>query len=469
MDFEDFVAKLNMDLARSEASTTTGLLTPKQLQAEKEGLKAELKETEGHLKEPTKKPIKLLFVSTHVNQINGYSKVAYNLIKQIAKCDWIQLVHFGTQKLKNADVQRKYPDTVKVIDGSAFDKSNKDGVGGTGFAFSELPNVIRNEKPDIVFIYNDLAIINAYIEEIRKAYTARTFKIWTYLDVTYNAPQQALIDNLNRDVDRIFCFTKGWKEELKNSGITRPIDVLNHGIDSTVFRTVPRDLARQTVGLPKEAFIFLSMNRNQPRKRLDILIMAFVELIVKNPIRPIFMLMISDKGDNGGHQLFDIFSRELKRRSASTDLFGNRLLITSSNSCYKDEDINMFYNMADAHVSCAEGEGFGLCSFESMGVGVPQIVPKIKGYSEYCDAENSLMVVPKWRYYLPQVYNIITGEAEAVDVRDVAEAMETYVFDVELRKLHGARGKEKVLQYTWEKAVGILVKRLRYEYEEEED
>lgn len=463
MDFEDFVAKLNMDLARSEASTTTGLLTPKQFASE--GLQAELKE---QLKEPTKKPLKLLFVSTHVNQINGYSKVAYNLIKQIAKCDWIQLVHFGTQKLKNADVQRKYPDTVKVIDGSALDKSNKDGVG-TGFAFSELPNVIRNEKPDIVFIYNDLAIINAYIEEIRKAYTARSFKIWTYLDVTYNAPQQTLIDNLNRDVDRIFCFTKGWKEELKNSGITRPIDVLNHGIDSTVFRTIPRDLARQTVGLPKEAFIFLSMNRNQPRKRLDILIMAFVELIVKNPIRPIFMLMISDKGDNGGHQLFDIFSRELKRRSASTDLFGNRLLITSSNSCYKDEDINMFYNMADAHVSCAEGEGFGLCSFESMGVGVPQIVPKIKGYSEYCDAENSLMVVPKWRYYLPQVYNIITGEAEAVDVRDVAEAMETYVFDAELRKLHGARGKEKVLQYTWEKAVGILVKRLRYEYEEEED
>jgi glycosyltransferase involved in cell wall biosynthesis len=411
------------------------------------------------------KKLKVLFVSTHINQVNGYSKVAHNLINQLAKNDWISLTHFATQCLKNADIQRKYPENVRVIDGSALDKSKE----GTGFGFAELCNVIRNETPDIVFIYNDIIVINGYIEELHKAFTGRSFKLWAYIDTMYNAIPQSLIDTVNRDVDRVFSFTKSWKEELKRCGVIRPVDVMNHGIDNKMFRSIPRELARQSVGLPKEAFIFLSLNRNQPRKRLDLLIMSFVELITKHPIRPIFMLIIGDRGDQGGYQLFDIFSRELKIRGGSVDTFGNRLMITSSNSCYKDEDINVFYNMADACVSCAEGEGFGLCTFESMSVGIPQIVPKIKGYTEYCNINNSLIIEPKVRYYLPQAYNMITGEAEVVDVKDVVEAMEQYVFDDELRRLHGKRGKETVSEYTWEKAVKTFIRRLHYEYEEEDD
>jgi glycosyltransferase involved in cell wall biosynthesis len=456
MEFEEFSKKLNVTIAKmNESSDSSSSINPQSSQNNT------LNTTTIQLS----KKLKLLFVSTHINQINGYSKVSYNLIKELAKNDWIELIHFGTQRLKNADIQRKYPDNVKVIDGSMLDKTKND----TGFGFSELINVIRIEKPDIVFIYNDIAIINGYIEEIRKAFTERIFKLWAYIDTMYNAIPQGMIDNINRDIDRIFSFTKTWKEELKKSGITRPVDVLNHGIDPKMFRYIPRDLARQSVGLPKDSFIFLSLNRNQPRKRLDLLIMAFVELIVKNPLKPIFMLIIGDKGDQGGYQLFDIFSRELKLRSASTDVYGNRLMITSSNTCYKDEDINVFYNMADVCVSCAEGEGFGLCTFESMSVGVPQIVPDIKGYNEYCNSSNSLMVKPKWRYYLPQAYNIITGEAQVVDPSDVREAMEQYLFDEELRKTHSKRGKEYVNNYTWEKVIGILLKRLHYELEEEDN
>ena len=458
MNFEEFAKELNISISKMENNIEQNTNTTTQITMTSSAPVVASVAT-------LLKKLKLLFVSTQVNQINGYSKVAHNVIKQLANLDWIQLTHFGTQRLKNADIQRKYPDGVKVVDGSALDKNKE----GTGFAFTELCDVIRSEKPDIVFIYNDILVISGYIEEIRKAFTGRTFKLWAYIDTMYNGIPQKFIDNLNRDVDRVFCFTKAWKDEIKQSGLTRPADVLHHGLDNTLFRTIPRDLARQSVGLPRDAFIFLSMNRNQPRKRLDLLVMSFVELIVKHPLKPIFMLVISDKGDNGGYQLFDIFSRELKVRSASLDMYGNRLMISSTNSCYKDEDINVFYNMADACVSCAEGEGFGLCSFESMGVGIPQIVPKIKGYSEYCNTENSLMVEPKYRYYLPQAYNIITGEAQVVDVKDVADAMEQYVFDEELRKTHGARGKETVSKYTWEKVCATLIKRLRYEYEEEDD
>ena len=364
----------------------------------------------------------------------------------------------------NGDLGRKYPSGVKALDATAMEKQKQ-----AGFAFAELPGVIRSEKPDVVFLYNDLSIVCGYIEEIRKAITERTFKIWAYVDITYKSPPQQMIDILNRDVERVFCFTKGWKDHIKTQGITRPVDVLNHGVDTTMFRTVPRDLARQTLGLPKDMFLFLSINKNIPRKRLDLLVMAFVKLIIRFPAKPLFLLIVADKGDLGGYPLFEIFARELKLEGASVDIFGNRLLITSKDTCYRDEDINLLYNSADVGVSCADGEGFGLCTFEGMATGVPQIVPAIQGYREYCTEQNSLMIPPKTRHYIPQALNVVSGEAEMVDTEDVAKAMERYVFAEDLRRLHGKNGKETVTGYTWEKCCAVLVKRLQVLREEDGD
>jgi glycosyltransferase involved in cell wall biosynthesis len=451
MDIDDFVKQLNSVINSSNDTVTPVVtsVTPTPV-------------ISNVIEQPVKS-LKILIVSTHVNQVNGYSKVIYNIIQKLSQQPWINVVHFGTQKITNGDLGRKYPVGVKVIDGTAMEKQK-----AVGFAFNELPSVIVSEKPDIIFIYNDLSVICGYIEEIRKAIQSRFFKIWAYIDTTYKCQPQPLIDVLNRDVERIFCFTKTWKDEIKSQGITRPIDVLNHGISSNMIRPIPKDLARQSLGLPKDVFLFSSINRNIPRKHLDLLIMSFVKLIMRFPMKPLFLLVVGDKGDKGGYQLFEIFSRELKLAGASTDTFGNRLLITSSNTCYKDEDINLLYNCADIGISCAEGEGFGLCSFEQMAVGVPQIVPNINGYSEYCNDENSLMITPKMRYYIPQAHNTVTGEAQLVDPEDVAKAMERYAFDEDLRKLHGKLAKEKIKDYTWDNCCAILIKRLRTALDEDD-
>lgn len=408
--------------------------------------------------------VKILIVSTHANQVNGYSKVIYNIIKHLATFPWLQIVHYGTQTLVNADLGRAYPANVKVIDATALDKEKQ-----PGFALGELPSVIQQEKPNVVFIYNDLSVVCAYIESIRKSIENRYFKIWAYVDITYQQTPQGMIDTLNRDVERVFCFTKTWKEAIKSQGITRPVDVLPHGVDSTMFRQIPKELARQSLGLPKDVFLFTSLNKNIPRKRLDIMIIAFVKLMVRFPTKPIFCLIVADKGDRGGFSLFDIFAREIKLNGASVDMFGNRLLITSKDTCYKDDDINILYNCGDAGLSCADGEGFGLCSFEQMAVGVPQVVPEINGYTEYCTSQNSLLVKPTVRYYIPQGHNSVTGQAELVNPDDMAKAMEKYVFDEELRKLHGKLARDTVLTYTWGKSLTTLVKRLNTLREDEDD
>lgn len=410
----------------------------------------------------TNQTLKICIVSTHIHQTTGYAKVTYGLLKEFAKLPWLSITHYAIQAPIKSTVKRDYPSNVSVINVMDFDK---DPVNG-GFGFKELSKTLTDLQPNIVFFYNDLAIIAEYIFHIRKSMTSRPFQIWAYIDQVYPGISSSLIDILNRDIDRVFCFTKEWKELLKGQMVTRPIDVMTHGFDSELYKPIPKAIARKSAKLPENAFLFFSLNRNQPRKHLDILIMAFVDLIVKYPTMPIFLMCIADKGESGGYSIFDIFSRELQLRKAPVDQFGRRLLITSNAMCYSDEEINIFYNVADCGVSCSDGEGFGLCPFEQMGLGIPQVVSNIVGHREFCNSTNSLIVNPTIRAYIPNGFSAMGGEVNIVDYRDISKAMETYLLDESLRKVHGAAAQKTVLDYTWEKATKLCIRRLKSMYDD---
>ena len=321
-------------------------------------------------------------------------------------------------------------------------------------------------------IYNDMAVVTQFVDAIRKSGITRNFQIWVYCDQVYTTQNQAFLDILNRDADRVFAFSPFWKKVLKDQNVTRPIDVLLHGFNPKQFFSVPRDLARKQLSLPADVFLFLNLNRNQPRKRYDILIMAFVELIAKYPTKPLHLLCICDRGEKGGWWLFELFARELTLRNLPIEQFAARLIITAQNLSFKDDEINLFYNAADVGISTADGEGWGLCQFEQMGVGVPQVVPDIGGFKEFTTSSNAVLVKPKIRYYLPMVYCPVGGEALACDPHDVCLALEEYVLNSSKVEEHGKNAKETVLKYSWDNCVKNLIKRLEREkedYEEEKD
>lgn len=416
--------------------------------------------------------LKVLLVGTHAHQFTGYSKVTYNMTKILSKLPWCSVTHFGFQKNPQLPPNyRPYPPNIRVLDAAEMERQSAapNTPGLQGFGFHVLPEVIRHEKPNIVMIYNDMSVVARFLEEIRKSGVPRNFKIWVYVDQVYNCQPQGFLDILNRDADRVFAFTKFWKQSLKDQGITRPIDIIGHGFEKDVFTTMPRDDIRKKLGLPTEAFIISSLNRNQPRKRQDLLVMAFVELIVKYPTKPIFLMCVCDKGEKGGWWLFEIFARELKLRGVPLERFANRLMLTAQDMSFRDEDINLFYNVADIGISTADGEGWGLCNFEQMGVGVPQVVPDIGGFKEFCTKENSVLVKPKYRFYQPNAHCPVGGESEACDPHDICIAIEEYLLDSDKRKTHGKEAKKTVLEYTWEKVTEQFIKRLKNEHDDMEN
>lgn len=405
--------------------------------------------------------LKFLLVSTHCQQFTGYSKVSYGILRQLAKLPWISVTHFAFQKFPQqqfADGYRPYPSNIEVIDACANEKPFEQGFG-----FKQLPDVIRQIKPDVVLIFNDMSVVGKFMMEIDKSGIPRNFKTWVYCDQVYNTQLQGYLDMLNMKADRIFAFTPFWKKCLKDQGINRPVDVILHGFDKDMYPVLSKKDIRKNLKVPEDAFVFLNVNRNQPRKRYDILIMAFVELLVKYPTKPIFLMCICDKGEKGGWWLFELFQRELRLRGVTPEHFGGRLMLSSQDMVFKDEDINAFYNLADAGVNSADGEGWGLCNFEQMGVGIPQVVPNIGGFREYCNKDNSVPVEATQKYYLPMVYSPVGGEATAMDPHDLCLGMEEYVLDSKKREEHGKEARKTVLTYTWERAVEPLIRRLKQE------
>jgi len=416
--------------------------------------------TTNQVVQPSKRQLKIFVISTHLNQASGYAKISNGILKELAKVPDLSVVHYGIQS-SSVQFNRLYPSNVKVYDVIALEKEKE-----SGFGYSMLPEIVQKERPDIVFIYNDIGVVNQYLAKLAPLRPGLNFKIWTYLDQVYECQLQQHLEICVKETDRFFTFTKEWREVLKRQNVSRPIDVLLHGYDPSLFPALTKEEARAQMNIPNDIFLFISLNRNQPRKRLDLVIMAFVELITKHPTKPLFLMCVCDKGDKGGYPLFDIFAREISLRGLQVEPFANRLLITPKEMSYQDQEIGKFYRIADVGLSTSDGEGLGLCSFEQMGQGIPQVLTNVVGHREYCRPDNSLLVNPEFRSYLPLCMSNLGGETRSVDYRAFAQAMETYVFQEELRLLHGANAKQTVEKYTWPSVMAGFIKRLNLLREE---
>lgn len=408
-----------------------------------------------------KRKLKFMLVGTHAHQTTGYSKVTYHIIQELAKHrDEFEIFHFGFQKfMAQPHDYRIYPAGVDVYDPAEFEKSDA-APKEMGFGFSQLAGYVRKVKPDVVLIYNDAGVICQFLEKLAaelKPEERKAYKLIIYLDQVYEIQRPQLMARIDTDADMYFAFTNHWKQVLQKQGIKKPIHVLRHGFDPTQFKPMDRAAARRKHGLPENLFIFLNLNRNTPRKHHDIVVQSFAHLVARNPTKPIALLEVCDGGEGGGYPIQEIYMRTLDSLNVSIQQHGNKLMISKQSLTYTDELINELYALSDVGITAADGEGFGLCHFEAMGIGIPQVVPQIGGFRDFCTPDNSQLVIPKYKSYLSLGSSSIGGVAEIVDPFDLSIAAENYVMDTELRERHGAAARKTVLGYEWSKEVKSLV------------
>ena len=412
---------------------------------------------------PPARRLRVVLAGTHPQQFNGYSKVVYELARRLAEEADLEVHVFGFQNLNpGAPPHRALPESVQVYDAMANESPVKQGFG-----VDQICGYCRTVEPDVFVVYNDMIVVSAMLEQLAEARKERDFKVVAYVDQVYEHQKKAFVDTLNEKADACVAFTPYWEGVLRAEGVRGPMYHLQHGFDPDTYHPVPKELARRYFGIPPDDFIVLNLNRNQPRKRWDVCLKAWSQLVSvrgesargagAKPFK-----MVVGTAMNGAWNLLEVYERELKKRGVTIEEGMRHMIFINSPQKLSDFQVNVLMNAADVGVNTCDGEGFGLCTFEQAGIGIAQVAPAIGGFTDYLDSESAALVDPVLNYYVDNSRDKVGGEAQMCDYGDFADAIEAYMESPELAARHGAEARKRILsgKYSWDtlarKLAGIL-------------
>jgi glycosyltransferase involved in cell wall biosynthesis len=370
--------------------------------------------------------MRVVLVSTHIDQTTGYSKVAYNLLKQASTlAPRVKFFHYGFQRHPNTPGHRKAPAGVNLYDAAANEDPKEDGFG-----FNKIHEYLDMVGPDIVMIYNDPLIIHRFVESMKHDRKTSTYKLWIYVDQVYDGVAPLLMKTIREHADRVYCFTELWKQKFLTYGDFPDVRVLEHAVDSTTFTPLTDDARvalRKNLGIPANALVFLNANRNSQRKRLDLTIAGFARLLKTVPNA--YMVLATNMNPQAGayYDVPVIYQREVAKAGLDQMMLSRLILIdTSPPNVVGDEGINQLYNLADIGINTSDGEGFGLCQLEHMLTGAPQVVTDVGSFRTFLNESTSVFIPPSDDVYFSGAMPL-GGWAPSFTADSVADAMKTAV------------------------------------------
>ena len=194
------------------------------------------------------------------------------------------------------------------------------------------------------------------------------------------------------------------------------------GLDTTKFETVAIDISkkRETLGIPNDAFVILSVGELSARKNHQVIINALHKL---NNCKIYYL--ICGKGDR---------ENELKEMIHGYGL-DNRVFLLGYRS-----DINELNQIADVSAFPSRREGLGIAGLEAMAAGLPILTSDVQGIPDY-----SIDGVTGFNY-------------DPMDVDGFASGIKMLFGDPTLAKQMGSNNRQAVKKYDIENVNKIMRK-----------
>lgn len=372
--------------------------------------------------------INILFISDLVVP-TGWSRVAHGIIKFLPR-ETFNITGLGIN----------YRGDPHPYDFPIYPAST--GQPNDVYGFSRLEGLLRSKKFDIIYILNDVWVINEYLKKL-EAFKEYRPKIVVYfpVDAKDHDPEWYKMIPM---VDKAVVYTNFGKEVAEKALPGFSFEVIPHGVDQDLFFPVDKKLARKSIfkkeelGELENAFIFLNANRNQPRKRLEKTLEGYKLFLEKYPKGTLLYM-------HCGVMDADLNITKLAERMG----IGNQLIMTSYKMGIQTvtiEKLNLIYNASDVGVNTSLGEGWGLCNTEHAVLGAPQIVTDCSACTElFSDCG---LLIPNGDNFL-QSKLMTTGKL--VHAEDVAKCMEDIYTDPALYAKLSVAGKTKFSSetYSW--------------------
>jgi glycosyltransferase involved in cell wall biosynthesis len=285
-----------------------------------------------------------------------------------------------------------------------------------------IKSLTRHLRPDVIIIQNDPWNFGEYLDKIEDQ---RPF--CKVLGAVAVDGKNCRVDALNR-MDGCVFWTQFALDEARKCGFTKPGVVIPLGVDRTVYKPMDQLAARRTLEIPEDkvpvgSFIVGNVNRNQPRKRLDLTIRYFCEWVKSRDINDAFLyLHVAPTGDRG----WDV--RQLMEYYGVKDRL--ILVIPSIGQGVSEADLALSYNCFDVMVSTTQGEGFGLTTLEGMASGIPQILPDWSALGDWA-RDGAYMVPCTTTATTANFINVVGGIA---DEAGFLSALDTMYFQKQARE-----------------------------------
>lgn len=359
---------------------------------------------------------KILFVGTHANQGTGYGRVANKITNFLV--DHAEIVFLAFQNYQCQAIADRFIDTrIRFIDAFAEDPESPKGFGDKC-----IKKHFDIEKPDVLFLYNDLPVCAAILELLGD--TSKC-KVVLYLDIVYPWEDIVRFEYLKQKTDTCLVFLKCWKDHMVDDlgWDSKKVHVFKHGVDMDRFTIMPSADAKSLLGFKSDDYIVLNLNRNSYRKQWSVTIKAFIEFLAMNNYDSRIKLMCGCilKTDDG-YDIIQLIDIECMKRKLDTRKIKTNHIFTSFNPLFAPEYyINILYNACDVGLNTCCGEGFGLTNAEHISFGKPQVVSGVHALKEVLK-DHAVFVEPQVWTTMSRFENH-GGEIAIFDPSDFAKAL----------------------------------------------
>lgn len=353
---------------------------------------------------------KILWVS-EINVNTGFARVSHGLLKFLS----------GLYDITVLDIYR-------TIEGNyvSFDTALKVKIEGKenfndSFGIERLCKIAP--KYDMIFMIQDVWNIDKILSVMRQN-KVDVPPVVCYFPVDAKSHYKKWYENFDM-VAQPITYTKFAFDVVKEASGIEP-KIIPHGIDTTDFYEVEASKAEQRAlffrdsGLKNpdsynNSFIFLSANRNQSRKRLDVVMYAYKLFLEETKATDSILYMHCGNTDDS-----HINVTELAEKLGITK---HIILSYGANGIpsFDVPTLNMIYNICDVGINTGLGEGWGLCQTEHAATGAPQIVPNHSACAElFSGIDDDRLIVNLSAEFM--INNIMTVGG-IVSAKDVANKM----------------------------------------------
>jgi MoaA/NifB/PqqE/SkfB family radical SAM enzyme/glycosyltransferase involved in cell wall biosynthesis len=277
-------------------------------------------------------------------------------------------------------------------------------------------------------------------------------------------PQDAMVvpcDSARRTVEELIrqtesliatrVGTKGFR-----SGIH--VETIPYGVDLTAFQGIPKEAARQMMGVPQDRVILLWFGRLDEGYKADLLPLLHSASLAQANGLDLHLIL-------AGSCLDPNYPTRLMQSAASMGMAARLSMHFNVSPAEK----RALFSSADIFISPVDNiqESYGISLLEAMASGLPVIASDWSGYRDLVQNDITGVLVPTtWNpeagrmatilapLMIPPGTEAMVAQMTEVDIHALSKAIQTLVENPDTRSRMGALGRERVkARFSWEAVI----------------